>query len=490
MPITRQSPYAANDMTRLLCAGARLDPTFAKQVIATLLDDRDRVAAPAYGFDAVPVLGHALDARRLRRIRLTVIALSVIAVVTAIATTPLGVLVGILLLLWATWFTILLERLVSLQVLVTHLKSAGTGGFGFDGRYPRSDYLLGPLVREIAAEQDTSGNVVYYGGFLPFVGAGERVRNWSFAVLLEAVEDVLLIGGTKSTGGDARVPESFTIDELTSYVHKRLEAVLTTESLDGQRVEQLDIVRRWYRKVISATKPDAAGVGRPSLHDVARGPQLYDHAREYLCVRVGSWQEELVTSVFVSFDLKGKMLYTELHGYVLPPIKPKFRLVDRLPATLDGELVGRLAWHALKSMLTDLVAIPVGVLGWLGRLLKRRPSDDLFDADDLTRYAERVADHGARHSVRELAAITGYRHFFQQIDAQKYTTIVERRLLELVYDFLEEKGVDTREFRDRQTAVLNYGIIHSGSGNVVNNGTQAFGPKSTATTTATTPPAQ
>jgi hypothetical protein len=172
---------------------------------------------------------------------------------------------------------------------------------------------------------------------------------------------------------------------------------------------------------------------------------------------------------------------------VLPPIKPKFRLVDRLPSAVTGDIAGRLAWHATKSILRDLVGLPVVVASGIYHLLWGKQSGDVLDAEDLTRYANGVSDYGAKASVRELAAISGYRHFFQQVDANKYITIIERRLFEVILDFLEGKNVDTKEFRARQATVLNYGIIHSGTGNVVNQGTQAFGPQATAAQGAATP---
>lgn len=474
-----ESPGNPDEMTRLLCAGARLDPGFGKQVIKTLLTERDRLAAPAYGYDAVPVLAHALDARRTRWARAGAIAVLVALTIPFVLTGLLGVLAAILLCLWGAWTSIIVERVMSLHVLVKHLKSPNPDGVEFDGRYPATDSMSRMIAEEITAEQDTSHGVVYYGTYKPFVGAGGQIRDWSFAVLLEQVG---ALGDRVVTDRDAdRCPvEWFSVDEVTEYVRERLPAVLTTEAVGDQRIERLDITRRWYRKAISKRRPQLQDEA-PDVPQRTSGPGLYDLAREYLCIRVGSWDDELVTFVFVSFDVKGKVFYTELHSHVLGPIKPRFRLVDQLPDTIDGETVARVAWHATKSVVTGLIALPVMPFIALGSLLHLFGSGDNLEPDDLTRYAEPVQDHGARISVRELAAVSKYRHFFQQVDAEKYTTIVERRLLDLLADFLTEKGLDTGEFRERQTTVLNYGIIHHGSGSVVNTGTQAMGPQSKAT---------
>jgi hypothetical protein len=478
-PVRRQRRYSTSNLTRLLCAGARLDPVFAKQVVEVLLKNRERFAAPAYGYDAVPVLGHALATRGLRRARTAAVILGFVVTAALFVTTGIGVLGSLALLLWLTWVAIFVERLVTLQNAVTYLRPR-RGGPAFDGRYPRSDRLGPAVVDEIAEEQDPSTGLVYYGGYLPFVGAGERVRNWSFAVLLDAVPPGLL------TGSERREPDPFTVDELTTYIQERLNGVLVEESLDGQRIEQLVVERRWYRKALSVRRPDALQEEVETLRHLKHGPQLYDSAREYLCIRVGSWEQELVTSVFVAFDLKGRTLYSELHGYVLPPINPLFADVDRLPERLDGTIAARVAWHAVKSVLNDLVGILAAVMGALAAVARfvtglfTKRSSRRFAAEDLTRYAAGLVDYGAVVSIRELASISGFRHFFQQIDAEKYVTIVERRLMEIVLDFLQEHHVDTSDYRERQTAVLNFGIIHSGSGDVRNTGTQSFGSGSSA----------
>lgn len=466
--------YAASDVTRVLCAGARLDPAFANKVIDLLVHNRQRFAAPAYGYDAVPVLGHALHARTLRRLRTAALVVAVLLILLLMFVTPLGLIGGVALIAWAAWTTIFLERLAQLQAVVTQLRRPGPGGGGFTGDFPLSDALPSYVANEIRVEQHVS-NLVYYGGYLPFVGAGVRERDWKFSVLLDDIHLINPLTGKDS--GNGTTAAKFTVEELTAYVQERLEQLLRPDS-DG--LEELVVSRCWYGKAVGTMRP-LPSQSAQQLREHGNAPGGYGTVREYLCARVGSWDQELVTSVFVNFDVKGRMLYTELNGYVLPPINPKFRLVDQMPNVVSGDILGRLAWHATKSILGDLVGLPFAAIGAIYQLAQPNKSDIAHDAEDLTRYATDVLDYGARTSVRELAAISRYQHFFQEVDATKYITIIERRLFEVVLDFLDSKNVDTREFRDRQAAVLNYGQIHTGTGDMVNNGAQAFGPNASAT---------
>lgn len=49
--------------TRNLCAGAYVERDFRRQVLREVYDRPNRLLAPSYGFDAVPVLMHCRRAR-------------------------------------------------------------------------------------------------------------------------------------------------------------------------------------------------------------------------------------------------------------------------------------------------------------------------------------------------------------------------------------------------------------------------------------------
>ncbi|MFG3135669.1 hypothetical protein ACGFZA_05520 [Streptomyces sp. NPDC048211] len=62
----KSTPYAGvrSDATRLLCAGVHLDSDFRGRVIQELVLHEERPVAPSLGIDVLPVLVHALRARR------------------------------------------------------------------------------------------------------------------------------------------------------------------------------------------------------------------------------------------------------------------------------------------------------------------------------------------------------------------------------------------------------------------------------------------
>ncbi|MGV4925571.1 hypothetical protein K2224_19630 [Streptomyces sp. BHT-5-2] len=56
--------HGLSEATRLLCAGVYFDGQFRRRVIQELVEHEERPIAPSLGYDALPVLAHALRARR------------------------------------------------------------------------------------------------------------------------------------------------------------------------------------------------------------------------------------------------------------------------------------------------------------------------------------------------------------------------------------------------------------------------------------------
>ncbi|MFI6033127.1 hypothetical protein ACIBBD_02880 [Streptomyces sp. NPDC051315] len=493
----RAAGDAASNATRLLCAGTYLDPVYRATVIRELLTHRFRVVAPSYGYDAVPVLAHALAARRLHRFRLIVLGAGACLVLLLMGVGVLGGFTGTLALLWLMWATAYLRRVVTLQTLMTRLRRPGGAG-AFTGSYPENPRLTAELVAKIDREQAADGSLIRYGGYKPFVGAGEPVRRWSTAELLVGApvavfEQHQAAGGTGARGQEPARKEvvPFTVEEITAYVADRLTAELRDQARQAERIDGLAVERSTFTTAVTTR----TGLWeRTAEQDDGHWDDVYDSARAYLCVRVGSWNQELVTTAFVGFDLKGNTLHTEFYSYVLAPIQADFHLVDRLPTALDAGLLGRIAWDTLRStpeaamrpLLTRARAWLPNLLPWQWnktRVHVLQPGDT--SEFRLGRYAEAVVNRGALISIREMATSSGFHHFFQETDTIKYTQIVERQLLHVIRDFLHEHNVDLAEHEARQTNILNQDFGHDntfgshsnfgpGKQDNSNSGTQTF----------------
>lgn len=476
--------YASSSATRLLCAGAYLDPRYRRAVVRELMKNWWRMVVPAYGYDTVSVLAHSLAAMRLRRSQMQIMAVGTVVIFILMSAQILVGPVGPLLFLWLAWAAAFLRRIATLNILITQLRPAEPGQPGPDGGYPEDRLLTPRLVEKISFEQSSglqaSGqHIVYYGGYDPFVGAGNKVRDWSNATLLvEAPPDKFTEGVTKITAasGNGAAPtkparkaiKPFSANDLMDYAAERLYGDLR-QAPDAERIELLTVERCNYGKA-TGLRPeglDKTGLEERDISKI-RWEEDYGTIRDYLCIRIGSWDQELVTSLFVGFDVKGNTLHSEFYGYALLPIKADFHLVDRLPPAMTTGLAVRVAWDVAKSAPATLFAIVRGLAtgslseGGIPRRRKRGKARVLVTVPTdrsqfrLGRYARKILDRGALLSIREMAMSEDYHHFFQESDADKYWQIVERRILRIVEDFLDDHNVDPTDHRRAQTNILNH----------------------------------
>ena len=172
--------FVTSNVTRLLCAGTYLDDEYRRAVIRELLIERYRNIAPSYGYDVVPVLGHALAAQRLRLMQSVITIAAFLLFGLLWITGALGAEITLPLFLWTAWAATYLLRIVTLEMLMHRLKSGKSGqsrrserpGGGFDGSYPHTDRLSAERIHELTEQQAADRGVIFYGGFTPFVGAG------------------------------------------------------------------------------------------------------------------------------------------------------------------------------------------------------------------------------------------------------------------------------------------------------------------------------
>jgi hypothetical protein len=497
---------AGSNATRLLSAGVYLQKQFRDDVINELVKNQFRVVPPSYGYDVVTVLAHALAARSLWRKQVAGIIVGWLIDLILFKIGVISDVGGFLLAIGVAWAFAFLRRAATMQALITRLRpAAGVTGNDTCGDFPANRVLTRELAEKIAIEQAGAKDKIFYGGFRPFVGAGLPLEDWSTAELLipakpnelaeylarDGVDDDMDSHGVDGHGvdGAATAPavKPFTVDEITDYVAARLRADLRDEAPDGERIGHLTVERQKYsrsgqvpgkRRRLGGIRLEAPAPAAGGASGFARDQDRYDSAREYLCIRVGSWDGELVISIFVGFDLRGNTLYSEFYPYLLAPVVSSFHLVDQLPARLTLPLLLRVGWNVTSGA-------PVTVLRAVARWLRRGAglarghrhasagdvTVDDFSEFRLGRYAVELFDTGARTSVRELAASDWYHVFFQKVDKEKYVKIVERRLIQIVRDFLEEHGVDVSEHDARGSTILDnstYNITNSGNNNNFN----------------------
>ena len=527
--------------TRRMCAGTYLDRHFRDQILHEVYNKRNRRIAPSYGFDVVPVVTHAWRAWRLETYQhLAILLLLVIAAVRFLLAT---IIVTFLIIVWymaravfhwgrdlAAYFRerksiseyeqirsrgkvlgyglLCLAILLVVAVIFTVAHKAQlaeswptrTGlAYAFIGlafadlvlmiatamRQRSLDYLgqdnasrshwSSPRIATLQAQQAHPFTV--YSTFMPFVGAGTNIVTWSFAQRLVHVNHA-------GIGSDQEYDEPpFTTKQLVSRLKTSIESLRQDENpetrLPGLTVDDhvfLEGTHSVPYRPILGNNPVQKDISA-DIDKVMEEP--CDVARHYLACRVVSWEGEVVTNVFVHVSLQGRTLYIELTTYALTPTRRQYHIIDEVGGTGPGAMT--------RSVAKSLVGLPDALLAV--RFLVQVPSQlwaALQAQRDGTLTVRRGVNIGADFSAREAAIAPDEESYFQFRDILKHWKIIERRLIATVGDFLKECDVDTSEFWERATSILNKGVINMGAGNITITGS-AIGDQASVNNAPATP---
>ncbi|WP_447040755.1 hypothetical protein [Streptomyces sp. DSM 118878] len=517
MPGTPVGPLEKQDRaaTRRLCAGVYVDAHYRTAVIQHVYNARRRRAAPSYGFDLIPVLSHAWRAWRLSVIEDTLLlvtvgmAFALVPLAALLATATLAVLT-----LLAVSFARLSSRFSSLRkaddeeeeeeeephpgltgkslvrglcasllltvlTLIILVHTRGARGLLMAAvvalalcatlsaigvlrqlalnrlrRQADSESPMRTSQRLSAIDAQQRHPVVVYSGTEPFIGSGRMLRTWSFAQRLVKAKDLAADRDEEFT------EKPFLTWEIVEELRRAISALGTEEDpetrLPGIKVDDSLFVEGRYAQ--SHASELAAPPGDDFIRRMLNNPP--ETARHYLTCQVESWGGDVVTTIFVHVSLQGRTLYIEFTICGLAPTRLEYHIVDVVGGT--GRMaVLRAAARSLQRLPQAALA-PVRLLTASALLLQATRAGMDSTAESL----KRGFDIGAVRSAREMAAIAADESYFQTFDVSKHSKVIERRLLATVGEFLKSHEVDTTEFMQRATAILNNGIINMGSGSV------------------------
>jgi hypothetical protein len=205
--------------------------------------------------------------------------------------------------------------------------------------------------------------------------------------------------------------------------------------------------------------------------------------RHYQWIRVHDWGNDLVLSYFFRCTLRGSSLFVEINRFLLTPVFWTYRAADRIAEQGFAEHVNEFLKAFLVGPL-QTVAACFQVLGFLTEGMEH-----IFDTKERKRRQEirsnPLFNYGASVSLRYKFSSDSFSHYFQKLDGDFYTKVLEHQILDGIVDFLEDHNIDTSEIRERRTTILNSGVIVQGGD--VKAESLAVGAGSVATKSSSTP---
>lgn len=427
---------APTEATRYLCAAAYLDRAVRNRILNEL-DTGHLALATSPGIDLVPVMKHALIARRRQFIRDLVLGiLLVLSFALGIITLLIGLIVAWLV---VTWEAVSEQRLLASQLTKSR----------FDGAAPAGTFGPDDEAALAYAAVAQKGNVSVYSGFSPFVGTGQELGGWSFAINIERPRIEL---------GAPLTPVKFEVGELYESVTGRIKAL----GLDSVTIDDRLFVNGAEIREDGRFMPDPLGRPVTSVRPeivaqfVNNGSRSIRH---YKRIAASSWNSEMVLTMFLRFRRTDRTLFAEAAYQLLTPLKESHHRVDSLPKRQSARHYFNAATESALRTPGVWIASPFRALAALGRPVRRW----LLERATRRMILENaVFDYGARDSIRDYSSSRIYQRYFQKLDKEMYLKVIERHMLDAIIEFLDRRNIDTTDLRQQQTTIQNSGVMVSG----------------------------
>ncbi|WP_329231411.1 hypothetical protein OG488_21145 [Streptomyces sp. NBC_01460] len=328
---------------------------------------------------------------------------------------------------------------------------------------------------------------VVYSDYAPFVGAGIELDHWSFAIELVPDPD-------RKSSAVAERRAAFNVPEVHARIRRDLLRFGEGDAYPGDRLRGLQVddsvmksgkrlgpASEWsvtgsdsqFQEKADEASAEAARMLRTQQD--GRAPETWwadsldmfaeERLRHYLTVRVGSWDDEVVLTVFSRVQMQGGLLFLESRAFLLPPIAQAYHLIDDILPPKNTRDWAELVGAALASAVS-LVADAPGDLAAPSRTktLTAR-SKQWYERMCRT---DRPVDHGPAYSIREIAAEPRFQQLFQEMDVRRFLKSIQTRTVTAVRNSLSDAGYRTSEYDARTTVLFDRSVHVNGTvhGNV------------------------
>ena len=451
------------ESTRYLCAAVQIDEKFCDQILEEFLEEDYTVIGICHGVDIPTVLKSCILAKKRRESRdgllgslFCICSIIIIFIIIFAKTLYFEYLVPITLVFYfiVSWTIVFLDQTKSRYDIVG--KHISQKKFSYDFIISEFSKLhLSSEEKQKLEEisQTQNANVIIYGGYSPFVGSGLNINGWSFAIDITK---------GKEQEGVTTQPRDFQVSELYDCITKSITSLgldkLTIEDnlyINGQQISDIEkFLPDPFKRPITRVDDDF-------IQSFIEQPT--DSVRHYKCLRITDWKGELTLSIFLRFSKVGQNLFIEANYYLLTPLRPYYRQYDAIKSQPSEEDIQKIAGQsALKAFVYVflLIFFPVVIPAYIqkdrGETEQKKKARENKIKEIKSNYS---FNYGAITSLRERVSQEEYQRFFQKLDQEMYFKIIERRIVDGLSNFLDSKNIDTSDFKEAKSTILNHGVI-------------------------------
>lgn len=328
------------------------------------------------------------------------------------------------------------------------------------GEYSRSKFNLDRATQLLNAAHDSKldvgigpcdQRVLVFKDFDPFKFAGVPVGKWSFTVDVERP--------AQSASGAAEI-HPVSCEEIEGAIKRELPG-----SGFGDLLVREIIATRGEDAFILPMVSHEANINQPnvSLDGVAVSALAEKHpnlVRSYIMFHDIRWDGGLILTHIVRTVLKGKIFYIETSRFVLAPPSKGFKGVDT--TNLDNKKlstkIGEFFGVAIVSPFV-VIAETYNLLAFatLSRSINKIKKEYLESLQTNPMF-----NYGAADSTRREMTDAKFDHYSQKADLDFAVKAFDQTIVELVYKYMEDHGVDVSDLRNKVMTIYNSGIMVQG----------------------------
>jgi hypothetical protein len=291
----------------------------------------------------------------------------------------------------------------------------------------------------------------------PFVGSGQLVHRWLPPMTVQLLRPDLANLLDMAQREHATPP--FDAHQLVDHLRFALRQLTTapgSENLPGLHVRD----RLYIAEADVSADRKLLGANDFEIRRIIDNPLAPAH--HFLETSVPIAGGELVTTVLIRVSLKGRCLSLDVATCALTRTPGHYQVTDQYGEDGIGAVI-RAALRAVCALPRDvlmfwrLVAVPVlAARAW-------------WAAKDRTHKPRRGVPVSPRVSLREKVADEWKNAQLDRTTIYDHMKIIEQRVLKATLDFLKAHDVDTSEFEQQATNIINSGVLNMGGTMVGDN---------------------
>lgn len=361
------------------------------------------------------------------------------------------------------------------------------------------------ITSEKSKEKDQ--NVVIFGDYFPFLGAGKKTRNWNFVTDLskpkKGLDSLVESQNNKEKGNKT---SELSLKELYEAVYKRISAKslpnLSYKFIlfaDGNKEDEINILLKdrlkpcshheklqaFTDQLVNKSMENAQPEDIESFFEICEEGIFKDY-RTYFNISHHDKNRSTLLSTFLRFSKIENELFAECSFYVLTPIDENIYNIDKLPSnnsffTIKSIFVtaGLIIIYILFSQLPYIGSvIPAFILFIfavrpLVEILINRAKETDYNIDIEEVKRGEPHNYGLLKTFRETISSPDYKNYFSAQDIILIQNTIENAIIDSVADLLDAKGIDTSFIRSEMVSFINKGIMQFGG--KMENSQVAFG---------------